>query len=57
MSSAQGIFSVCWLLLALLAAGGNLSSILYRPRPSVKRRQSAARVSASEGRKRMKQHG
>ncbi|HWO97328.1 MAG TPA: hypothetical protein VNM45_13555 [Bacillus sp. (in: firmicutes)] len=55
VNTAQGIFSLSWLFLALLVVGGNLSSFLYQPKKIVK--QSQKYTSGQTKRKRMTERG
>lgn len=52
--SAQGIFSLSWLFLALLVAGGNLSSLLYKSKKPARQRPA---VPQQAGKKRMRARG
>ncbi|MDQ0245894.1 hypothetical protein J2S09_003472 [Bacillus fengqiuensis] len=57
VNSAQGVFSLSWLFLALLVAGGNLSSLLYKPKKTVQQRQIAKYTPRQAEKKRTTERG
>ncbi|HEY2419790.1 MAG TPA: hypothetical protein VGI04_00140 [Neobacillus sp.] len=40
LDGANGIFSIVWVLFALIVIAGNLTSLLYSPRKKVQQHQS-----------------
>lgn len=57
VNSAQGVFSLSWLVLALLVVGGNLSSLLYKSKKPAQQRQIAKYPPRQGERKRMTERG
>ncbi|MFC3883225.1 hypothetical protein ACFOU2_06710 [Bacillus songklensis] len=56
-NSTQGMFSLAWLLLAVLVIGGNLSSLLYAPKKFQARRKNIQHIDKKTSKKQIRQRG